>query len=293
MSVNGYREFLEKMGHRVLLTESACWFNVSSGFYMNFPFHRPVCPEPSEIREVLGITGIAVRHTCPPDIGRPSYKVVCTDKSYDLSSLPQKGRNRTRRGLESCSVKRLEFKDLESAGCLDLNRDTLIRQGRRVPANHDQYWRKYYSAAATSHCMEAWGAFAGDELSAYLIACKIEDCINILILRSHSKHLKANPNNALFFVFTGDAMSRDDVKEVSTGLESLQPDTFELERFKLRMGYQRIPIGQRIEFNYPLKLILRGPLLRRLHNTVGRLQGRENFDKLAGILRWYAEQPAV
>jgi hypothetical protein len=292
MSMNGYGEFLKKMGHRVFRTESACWFNISSGFYMNFPFHRPVCPQPSEIRKVLGITGIAVRYTCFPEIGRPSYKVVCSHKNYDLSCLPQKGRNRTRRGMESCSVRQLEFRELESVGALDLNRDTLIRQGRRIPTNHDEYWHKYYSAAATSECMEAWGAFVANELAAYLIACKIEDCINILILRSHSKHLKANPNNALFFVFTSEAISREDVQEVSTGLESLQPDTFELERFKLRMGYQKIPIGQRIEFNHALRLILRGSLLRRVHDALGRVQGRENFDKLAGILRWYAEQPA-
>ncbi len=292
MSIDGYANFLRTMGHRVLTTESASWFNVSPGFYMNFPFHRPASPSLSEVRKVLRAKAIAVRYTCPLDVGRQSYKIVCSDKKYDYGSLPQKGRNRTRRGMENCSVRRLDFKELEPVGALALNRDTLLRQGRRVPTNCDSYWRSYYAAAGSSGFMEAWGAFVGENLAAYLIACQIEDCMNIFILRSDSKYLKANPNNALFFVFTGDAIARREIKEVSTGLESPQSGISDLDRFKVRMGYEKIPIGQRIEFNPLLRSIVRSRLAWKLQNIAGRLQGRENLDKLAGILRWYSEQPA-
>ena len=132
-----------------------------------------------------------------------------------------------------------------------------------------------------------------DELAAYLIACRIEDCVNILILRSHSKHLKANPNNALIYVFTQEAISRTEINEISTGLESPQSDVSELERFKLRMGYQKIPIGQRIEFNHVFRPILRGTLLNAVHETATRVFSGENVNKFAGILRWYAEQPVL
>jgi hypothetical protein len=292
MSVEGYANFLRIMGHRVHMTDTCCWFNVSSGFYMNFPFHRPVSPVPAEIRDVLGLWGIGVRYTCPVEEGRPSYKIVCTDKDYGYLSLPQKGRNRTRRGMENCSVRRLDFDELEPVGALDLNRDTLVRQGRRIPTGHDDYWHSYYAAASSSDCMEAWGSFVGNELAAYLIACKIEDCMNIFILRSHSKHLKENPNNALFFVFTGDVLSRKEINEVSTGLESPQSDVADLERFKQRMGFQKVPIGQRIEFRPLLKPFLRLKPLRKFQDIVSKMEGGEKFSKLSGILRWYSEQPA-
>jgi hypothetical protein len=187
----------------------------------------------------------------------------------------------------------LEFKELEAVGAVELNRDTMIRQGRRIPSNHDEYWLKYYSAAACCKSMETWGSFVADELAAYLIACRIEDCINILILRSHSKHLKANPNNALIYVFTQQAISRTEINEISTGLESPQSDVSELERFKLRMGYQKSPIGQRIEFNDVFRPILRGTLLNAVHETATRIFSGENVNKFTGILRWYAEQPVL
>lgn len=138
MSAEDYSNFLRSMGHKVIRTKSACWYNVLPGFYMNFPFHRPVEPDPYELREVMGRTGLAVRYTCAVEQGRPSYKTVCSDKDYGLSALPQKGRNRARRGLESCRVRQLEFKELEAIGAVQLNRDTLIRQGQRIPRSHDK-----------------------------------------------------------------------------------------------------------------------------------------------------------
>lgn len=291
VSLDDYAHFLKTVGHRVLMTESSCWFNASSGAYLNLPFHRPISPGPSEIRKVIGKVGIIVRYTCPVEVGRPSYKLSCYDKNYGYDSLLQKGRNRTRRGMESCSVRRLDFHELEAVKALDLNRDTLLRQGRRVPANHDHYWRTYYSAAAESHSMEAWGAFVGDDLAAYLIACKIEDCMNVLYVHSHRNYLKANPNNALFFIFTRDALSRKEITEVCLGLESPQPDLQDLDRFKLRMGYTKVPMGQRIEFNPLLRWFLGGSLQRNLQAAVSKVHGRENFAKLAGVLQWHSEQP--
>jgi len=64
MSAENYGDFLKSRGRRMLMTDSACWFNVSSGIYLNFPFHRPAQPEPNEIRRVLMRTAIAVR-SCP------------------------------------------------------------------------------------------------------------------------------------------------------------------------------------------------------------------------------------
>ncbi len=293
MSSDDYAGFLERMGHRVLRSRSTTWFNVSAGVYMNFPFHRPAEPEYSEISKVLGFGGIAVRYTCAPEVGRPSYKLVCLDKNYSLDSLPQKGRNRTRRGLETCSVRRLAFEELESTGALRLNVETLMRQGRKVPANHDIYWRRYYDEASRTSAMQAWGSFVENELAAYLIACQIEDCMNILILRSHTNYLKANPNNALFYVFTQDSLRRTDIHEVSTGLESPQSDTSELERFKSRMGFEKVPIGQRIEFNSLFRLLLKSGASSVLQRTLNKVSTKESVGKLAGILRWYEEQPAL
>lgn len=293
MSLDHYMKLLRDTGHRVVQTDSACWSDVSSGMYMNFPIHRPIQPASSEIRKVLGIGGIAVRYTCPLEIGRESYELVCSDKNYGLASLPQKGRNRTRRGLEACTVRRIAWDELESAGALQLSRDTRLRQGRAIPANHDHVLRKYWSVARKLDSMEAWGAFVGSELAAFLTSSRIEDWIYIWSLNSDRNLLHANPNNALFFVFTSDVLSREGVSVVSTGLESMQSDPSDLERFKLRMGFNKVPIGQRVQFNYLYRIALRGPLLRTLKSRFGNGANNSIQSKLGVLLSWYSEQPAL
>jgi hypothetical protein len=293
MSLANYLRLLRDMGHRVVETSSASWSNVSTGMYMNFPLHHPIEPSTSEIRQVLGLTGIAVRYTCPIEVGRASYALVCSDKNYDLSSLPQKGRNRTRRGLESCFVRKIAWDELESVGAIRVARDTRDRQARAIPPNHDDYWRRYFSAAAKLDTMEAWGAFVGSQLAAFITASTIEDRIYIWTLNSDREYLSANPNNALFFVFVKDAIARSGIVEVSTGLESMQSDPSDLERFKLRMGFQRVPIGQRVAFNPLYSAILRGPILRKLRDSLSNGSNNATWTKLGVLLRWYSEQPAL
>lgn len=292
MSLENYIKLLRDLGHRVVRTDSACWSNVVRGVYTNFPIHCPIEPTSSEIRKVLGVGGIAVRYTCPLEMGRESYELVCSDKNYALASLPQKGRNRTRRGLEACSVRRIEWDELESVGALRLARDTRLRQGRAIPPNHDQYLRKYWSVARRIDTMEAWGSFVGSDLAAFLMASRIEDWVYIWSLNSDRDLLQANPNNALFYVFTKDVLSRPEVTAVSTGLESMQSDPADLERFKLRMGYQRVPIGQRVQFNYLYRIALQGPVLRAMKNRFSSGANNSLQSKLGVLLRWYSEQPA-
>jgi hypothetical protein len=291
VSAEGYVRFLKKMGHRVIVGDSTCWFNVSRGVYTNFPFHRPAQPDPDEIRRVLGLGGVVARCTCETEEGRPSYKVVCADKKYDFGSLRQKGRNRTRRGMENCSVlRRLDFEELEPLGALQLNRETFIRQQRRVPANHDNYWRKYYAAAATVDSMETWGAFVRDDLAAYLIACRIEDCMNVLILRSSIDHLKDNPNNALFFSFVRETMSRPEMKELSLGLEPVEPGLEGLDRFKMQMGFTKVPIGQKIYVNRLVRPFCHVRLLKGFQRLAAYYPQSKSTRKFAGLIDWYCDQ---
>jgi hypothetical protein len=293
MSLEHYIKLLRDTGHRIVQTDSACWSNVSRGMYMNFPIHRPVQPTYAEIRKVLGIGGIAVRYTSPLEVGRESYELVCSDKNYGLASLPQKGRNRTRRGLETCSVRRIAWDELESVGALRLARDTRLRQGRSIPPNHDRFLRKYWSVARKLDTMEAWGSFVGSDLAAFLTASRIEDWVYIWSLNSDRNLLHANPNNALFYVFTTDVLSRPEVTAVSTGLESMQSDPADLERFKLRMGFKRLPIGQRVQFNYMYRVALRGPILRTLKDHFSNCSNNSIQSKFGLLLHWYSEQPAL
>jgi hypothetical protein len=292
MSIQGFVWFLRAMGHRVRRVDGTWWYNVYPHIYINFPFHRPVDPRLVSLWRVFGLDGVAARFCCSPAIGRPSFRLVCRHVEYDLSMLAQKARNQTRRGLDNCDVRPVAFDDLHVSG-LKLNRETLERQGRAIPANFNSYWRKYYHFAGKAEGAEAWGSFVEESLAAYLIAFEIEGCLNIFIMRSSREHLKFYPNNALLFSFIKETLRRANIQEVSIGLESLQQGMEGLDHFKIGMGFERIPIGQRIEISPPLKLLLRGSILRWLSTYFESKADREEYGKLEGMLNWYREQPTI
>ncbi len=291
MTAEAYADFLGSIGHRVVRSRSGWWFNVRPGLYMGFPYHRPLDADPAEVEAVLGTRGLIARFSCPVEKGRASYTTVCDREDYNMGSLKTKPRNQVRRGLERCSVRRLTFRELERSGAREVSRATMLRQGRPVPSDHDAYWRAYYAAADTCQSMEAWAAFVGKELAAFLIATTIEDCVYILEEFSLKKHLREYPNNALVYRFTSTALARPLVKEVSYGLEPLQKGLAGLDHFKQGMGFINRPIGQRIELNRFLRSFLARPILARVRRIAEGQPRRESLGKLAGILRRYEEQP--
>lgn len=293
MSAERFAEYLENMGHTVVKSANAWWFNSAPLVFQNFPFHLPASPTLGEVDSILATRGAAARYTCRLDQGRLSYKIACPDKNYDLKTLGGKARNQTRRGLENCVVRQLELSELPRLGALELDRDTHIRQGRSIPKNHHAHWLRYYEAARQSGLAEAWGSFVDDRLGAYLISFLIEGCANIFILRSDRGQLKQYPNNALVYSYTKTALSRKEVEEVSFGLEPIQTDLDSLDHFKTGMGYEKIPIGQRVQIHPLARLLCRGSLLNRLEEWSERRSNTERGRKLHGLFKWYREQLAA
>lgn len=291
MSAEAYASLLENSGHRVVQTASAWWYEAHPHWFLSIPFHTELTPSTDELQQVIRGGAWVLRYSCPLAAGTASYRTACADPVYDLSSLGSNARRATRRGLESCTVRRLPFSDLEAHGGLELSRSTMVRQQRKVSADHDRYWRRHFAAAEASDTAECWGAFAGERLAAFLIAITIEDCVYLPVLKSSSEHLSAYPNNALVYSLTHDALRRPGITEVSWGLESLLPSLEGLERFKQGMGFEQRPIGQRIEMTRWLDAAVRGPATWAVPRLAARGGGGQMVDRAAATLRWHAGQP--
>lgn len=290
MSTEGYAEFLKDMGHTVRATAGVFWYNDFPHFYTCFPFHRIVDTQAVDVKGVLGNDGWAMRYPCAFHQGRKSYRLACAVQNYGLQSLSGKARNQTRRGLEQCHVRPLLFAELEVHG-IPLNRETLVRQGRRIPNGFEDYWRRYYRAAARADGACSWGAFVGDRLGAYLIAFDMERVMHVLIVRSSTEHLKSYPNNALLFEFLRFSLNQGGCLEVSIGLESIRKDLTSLDHFKEGMGFSQVEIGQRVELAPRLALLFRPAVCRVILWAAPAWKHGEKLDKLAGLLDWYRDQP--
>lgn len=292
MSALGYAEFLNAMGHTVRHVNGCYWFNVHPHVYMSFPFQQTINASDVDWPAVFEVDGWVARFPCLLSEGRSSYRIIADQKNYSLDTLTPKARNQTRRGLDSCTVRPVGFDELLFAG-LHLNRETLERQGRTPLHGFEDYWRKYYHCAAKADGAEAWGAYIGSRLAAYLISFCMDGVANILIVRSSREFLKHYPNNALMYSYLDAQLRSGEVREVSIGLESIQGELNSLDHFKLGMGFRKEPIGQRIALRPALRRALKGPVLGMARFVLAQKIGGERIAKLGGLLRWYSEQSEI
>lgn len=287
-----FAEFLERIGHTVRESNGVHWYDVFPRVYTCFPFEKQISPNSFSSSAVLGPDGLLARFSTSVDCGVSSFQHVVSDKDYGMHSLINKARNKTRRGLENCQYGRIDARDLGKPG-VKLHGDTLLRQGRKLPDNFEDYWLKYFAAASACPAATAWAAWHGGELAAYLISFQVGTYENICIVKSRQEKLKHRPNNALLFSFLSESLRREDVSDVSIGLQSLQPKMASLDLFKRGMGFKERPIGQRIEFRSTLKTVVPRPMAAIAGKTLKLCGSDEKLARLSGVLSWYSSQPKI
>lgn len=250
MNPEVFAEFLSRQGHRIIKTKSSFWYDAQPGFYFYFPYHRLIKPDKEELNQLFGKNlCIGMRFFTPLDsIGKNSYMIECSDKSYDLTSVDANyARRQTRRGLDNFEIKRIDISELAMSG-YSLVKDTLIRQNRNLGSWTKKKWQKYCLATQGLSGFEAWGAFSGSNLASFMIAFQMDDYFTILHHSSSTEYLRLYPNNALVFYLTKLKLESSQVSVVSYGPQSLDaPES--LDKFKFRMGFLMAPMKQRIEFN--------------------------------------------
>jgi len=271
--------FFERLGHRVVQTNSSYWYDVHRRFYLSFPHHRLVDPGADELYPLFMRLNAGVRYFGPPgSLGRLSYALICRDRSYDLDLLSPNIRSKVRRGLKHCKVDRLEPSYVMAYG-KSVHDDTLRRIRIRDPYPWETYWR----AVKESDCVEVWGVLIGKVLVAYLVAVLAERCWEILVVRSLSEFLRFYPNNALLFTVLRQLLSRPQIEQVFFGVESIE-GLSRIDDFKLSMGFVKSPIRQRVVLHPLLRPALCNPLAVRAVYGLARRQPQSEFwRKLKGI----------
>lgn len=291
VSPEHYAGFLERMGHRVRCSAGLWWFNVQNRVYTSFPFHRSVDACDVDSAAVLGLDGLVLRYGCPEEQGTASFRVMCQDPNYDFPNLRSRTRTQVRRGLESCVVRQVDFADL-ARDSIALHADTLQRQGRSVPDDLEQTWKRYYAEAAKTTGAEAWAAFVDGRMAACLAAFVIEDVSNLLIVRSSLQYLESYPNNALIYQYLHTRLRQGDIRAVSYGYQSIQAGLESLDQFKTGMGFEKVATGQRVEFAGWLRPLINRATIPVLQRLLSSGADSEQRAKLLGLLQWYGNQPA-
>ena len=282
MTGDAMAAFLERIGHRVVRSDSCSWYEQGWRFFAALPHARPISPDRAELRRVFRETRcFGVRFVSGPDgPGRPSYALILDDRAYGFDSLSANSRSKVRRGLKECEVRRLDPAFARAHG-RTANEDTL----RRIRFAHDVYdWDRYWAAVAATPDVEVWGALREGQLLAYLVAVLVEGSAELLIARSADGGLRHYPNNALLFTVVRDLLGRSDIERIVFGLESVEP-VAGVDTFKESMGFVRRPIRQRIVLHPLAEPLARVRATAHIARALARRPGAGTFwRKLEGVL---------
>jgi len=291
MNAETFAEWLRRQGHHVVRTASSYWYDAGPRVYQAFPYHWLIQPPARELRELLiGKGAMALRYSVPFDAsdGKVSYHVVLESSTpYSLETLRAQARNGVRRGLSVCQVERIPVERLAEEGWL-LQQDTLDRQGRSRSMGQAD-WQRICLAAKNLPGFEAWGAIVEGELAASVLTARIDDTCYVPYAQSLRKYLNKYVNNALFYTFSRELLSRPGVNKVFYCLHSLDaPES--VDEFKFRMSFTPKPVRQRVVFS---------PLLMPVCNSAGyaiterllhRYPDNPMLAKAEGMLRFYLEE---
>ncbi|MBI3732697.1 MAG: hypothetical protein HY259_04465 [Chloroflexi bacterium] len=289
MNADCFAEWLSRQGHEVTRTASSYWVQAGPRIYQAFPYHWLIEPAEDELTDLLKRQrAIALRYSTPFEAsqGQVSYHVVLANKPYTAASLSKKARYDVNQGLKHVRVEPIAFARLAEEGWR-LRTDTLARQGRSG-AESREGWRRLCMSAEGLPGFEAWGAIHQGELAAALLAFTLDDCCSILYQQSLSAHLKHEVNNALAFVFTGEALGRAGVSRVFYGLHSLDAPA-SVDEFKFRMGYEPQPVRQRVVSHPWLARFFTPASHRLIKQLMRRRPNSHSLPKAEGILRFYLE----
>jgi len=280
MNCDIYASFLRAIGHKVIRTESAYWFDVYPRTYLAFPYQRPIEPSAAELKELFR-KAMMLRFAAKSG-GVDSYYVACDEKPYSFATLSSKARNQTRRGLENWQVEPVDCEWLANYGAA-LNAETLARQGRRDSDFDSNRWRRVCTAAANYPGFEAWRAQLKDKTGAVALTFLMDDLACILLQRSSYSNLSTYPNNALTFEITRTLLARPNVRSTFYGLRALAA-TNSLDHFKTGMGYREFPMRE----SFLAAPFLR-PLVPAVRFAIARLpvlRSRDSLKKLDAALAY-------
>ena len=282
-------EWLRRRGHRVVLSDSAAWYDAAPRFFQAFPYHPAIDPGAEELRRVFRESrAFGLRYSAPLSApsGRISYHVIYAKRPYGLDQVSRQTRQNIRKGLEHATYGPVPFARLAEEGW-PLRRDTLVRQGR-LRAETEAWWRTLCLSAEGLPGFEAWGGWADGKLVAALIAVLSNGTFFMLYQQSRTEHLKFGVNNTLGFVFTQEAVARPDVDRLFYGLQSLDADDA-VDEFKFRMGYAAEPVRQRVLLHPMLRAVVNPATLAAVDFLCRVGPGRPGLLKAGGLMRFYLQ----
>lgn len=285
-------DFCRARGARFFVLRDSFWMSRGMRFFSPWPSSRPIALSSEDLEIVWNQGAWFVHYATYED--KPfyaGYDLVVEDKNYGFESIrSSKRRHNIRWALKQCSVEKVSF-DLLVREAGPLIEDTMARQNRVFNSSVLEMWKNYFRLAETNPLFEAWACFALNQIAALCVLIILGNRVYVEMTFSKSDLLKYRPVDALAFVVTQQAISRDDIAYVSYGKRPIIGETETLVDFKESMGFKKNLLKERIEVRPFLKPFLSRPLRSLVNVTAKRAYDNSMYARIiAGVIDTYEGQ---
>ena len=268
------RSFYVAWGHQAVLAGGAVWFDGGSFSLMSSPTVLLPDVAESSVRALLRHTGklAAVYGTKDAEAIRVPLFTL-RDKNYDLANLQRQFRQQVRAAASRMEARECTW-DEWSAAASRCDRETLVRRGKVVAANHPLLTprgrERIVEAATAIPELRVHACFLNDEIVAYLVHLTLgETCEGLLAHRCETAHDSFDrfASHLLYFSFAKVALARPEVRAVCVGRQSV-PANATLARFKCHAGFQPEPYHLRIRLHPLLAPVLENRIAAMLMRSI-------------------------
>ena len=264
------------------------WLPGARSELQRFPMECTEDVDRSLLRSLLRHKGIWVvsYQLLPADgVAANCFDYVCRDPNYVIDTLTKNARRDIRRGQRNFRVRRITWPEFADKAHPALA-DTSARHGFVLPS--PQKARGHAASRADSPFHEAWGAWSGSDLAAWLIVTKIDNWAWVGVARSCTAALNWCPNNILIYEVTRQMLVEEKRAYVTYGLSSSQVNLSQLSmhKFKVRMGYEAVPMHRRFVLHPMLRPLVAWRASSWMWERVAGLAPQYvQFSQLAGMSR--------
>lgn len=283
-------EWFIRQSYKVIKTNSSYWVEVIPHIAQSFPYHWLIKPDVYEIKSLWfdhGIYGIRFSQPICNSSGKISYHVVSPleDERYTLDGVHKKPRYDIRKGLKNFDIHPITMEQFRIDGW-PVRLETLTRQ-RRTGAETKEWWERMCISAEGLPGFEAWAAYSGNLMAASALVIQCEDYSYIYYQQSRTDSLRLGVNNSLAFSITTEMLSREGIRRVFYGLQSLDA-RISVDRFKFRMGFEAKPVRQTVLFHPYITPII-NQFSHYIVQSLSTLKPGSILSKAEGMFRFYLE----
>jgi hypothetical protein len=294
-----YAGRLKSQGVACALTAggSQLWIPGARGELMRLPMTCSAAVESAAARDLLRLPGVWVLSylVAPGPAERANcFLYVCRDAEYHMDRLRKNARKVLKRGLRNFVVRRCTWDEIAEKGYA-AKAETDERHGYPPPPRESV--PAFVGVRRHSPFHEAWGAWRGDDLAAWITLVKVDQWAEFEVAPSRTAAMPLAPNNILRYECLRSLLGDEKRSEVVTGVSAVRlgSDQRAMHEYNTRIGFEAIPM-RRVFLPHPLLAPFLRPrlayaMLRRLSAARPASALLAKAAGMAGVLSGGMEKP--